>query len=395
MALLLSPAWVAAADPAVAPFSAWIEAESAYVHATPDLRSPAVGLLRSGDVVTVVACVPDCEAPNGWALLGPQGAIRLSLLERTEEDDTHRAISASARYFYGTVRSDGTPIFASPEKHRPMRRAKAGRVLAFRAAQPTQEEGWLETADGGFVRVDAVRLARPSAFSGVHAPTAITAFTLRRTPMWPPRGQAGPPLFLDKHAARSVSDFASDFVQTDTGLLRRRDVRLAFLRPRPQLIPEDARWVHVDLNEQVLTAYEGDQLVFTTLVSTGKKDHETPTGLFRVWMKTVHHRMSGTEPVPYEVDEVPFTQFFTRGIALHGAFWHDAFGFVVSHGCVNLSVTDAEWLFGWAPPALPEGWHAVMASLPGSTPLYVVVEKARSVPVRAAPGSAPVSLSSP
>jgi hypothetical protein len=59
------------------------------------------------------------------------------------------------------------------------------------------------------------------------------------------------------------------------------------------------------------------------------------------------------------VEEVPHALFFHREQGFHGTFWHDRFGTPVSHGCVNLSLADAEWLFDWAPPRLPPGWHAV------------------------------------
>jgi hypothetical protein len=51
--------------------------------------------------------------------------------------------------------------------------------------------------------------------------------------------------------------------------------------------------------------------------------------------------------------------YFQLAFALHSAFWHDGFGRPRSHGCVNLSPHDARWLFQWAGPRLPEGWHAI------------------------------------
>ena len=61
----------------------------------------------------------------------------------------------------------------------------------------------------------------------------------------------------------------------------------------------------------------------------------------------------------YSIDDVPWTQYFSGSVALHGAFWHAGFGQVRSHGCVNLSPYDARWLFGFTAPALPPEWHAV------------------------------------
>src|SRR5262249_5049590 len=138
-----------------------------------------------------------------------------------------------------------------------------------------------------------------------------------------------------------------------------------------------AKWVHVDLTQQVLTAYEGDRLVFATLVSTGKKGFATPSGIYRVWYKVIHGAMHGARREPYFVDEVPFIQYFHRSHALHGTFGHDRFGTRQSHGCINLSMADAEWLFDWAPPALPAGWHAIEPEPAKQPRLWVVVERAR------------------
>jgi lipoprotein-anchoring transpeptidase ErfK/SrfK len=62
----------------------------------------------------------------------------------------------------------------------------------------------------------------------------------------------------------------------------------------------------------------------------------------------------------YSIDEVPWVQFFNKGVALHGAFWHRNFGHVQSHGCVNLAPIDAQMLFTWTTPNLPGGWTAAL-----------------------------------
>jgi lipoprotein-anchoring transpeptidase ErfK/SrfK len=106
------------------------------------------------------------------------------------------------------------------------------------------------------------------------------------------------------------------------------------------------RWVAIDLYEQVLTAYEGDRPVFTTLISSGLPWWATNEGLFNVtWMRP---RDDMTQDLPndfYYLEEIPWTSFFDRGIAMHGTYWHDGFGYPQSHGCVNMSITDAHWLY--------------------------------------------------
>jgi hypothetical protein len=110
------------------------------------------------------------------------------------------------------------------------------------------------------------------------------------------------------------------------------------------------KWVAVDLYEQVLVAYEGDTPVFSTLVSSGLKQWPTNEGLFHVYLRYPRTTMSGAVQQSdfYSLQEVPWTMYFDHDIALHGTYWHDGFGYRHSHGCVNMSITDAKWLYDWA-----------------------------------------------
>ena len=110
------------------------------------------------------------------------------------------------------------------------------------------------------------------------------------------------------------------------------------------------KWVSVDLYEQVVVAYEGERPVFASLISSGLEEWPTNEGLFHVYVRFKRTLMSGAYAQPdfYYLQEVPWTMYFDDQIALHGAYWHDGFGFRRSHGCVNLTVTDAHWLFQWA-----------------------------------------------
>lgn len=109
------------------------------------------------------------------------------------------------------------------------------------------------------------------------------------------------------------------------------------------------RWIAIDLYEQTLTAYEGDQPVFATLVSSGMAMWPTNEGTFHIYWRLPVTDMSGSEGEPdyYFLEDIPYTMYFDDEIALHGTYWHEAFGFRKSHGCVNISITDAKWLFEW------------------------------------------------
>jgi len=108
---------------------------------------------------------------------------------------------------------------------------------------------------------------------------------------------------------------------------------------------DEARWIDVDLSEQVLTAYENGVPVHTTLVSTGLPQTPTPTGQFRIWIKFRTDDMAGED---YYIEDVPYVMYFYQGYGLHGVTWHGNFGHPMSHGCVNLPTEEAGWLFNWA-----------------------------------------------
>lgn len=109
--------------------------------------------------------------------------------------------------------------------------------------------------------------------------------------------------------------------------------------------PDGKRWIEVDIGHQTLTAWQGDVPVFHTSVSTGKPGYRTLPGTFHVYVKYEQTRMVGAD---YDTPDVPWTMYYYRGFALHGAYWHNNFGTPVSHGCVNLRVPEAKALFEWA-----------------------------------------------
>lgn len=148
-------------------------------------------------------------------------------------------------------------------------------------------------------------------------------------------------------------------------------VRLVEAAEPPAGVGDHERWFDVDLDLQVLVAYEGRLPVYVTLLSSGRDATPSETGLFRVWKKISETDMNGLSGEdPYSVATVPWTQFYDplRGMALHTAYWHDGFGGPRSHGCLNLSPADARWLYFWSEPLVPPGWTmaAGVAEAPGS-----------------------------
>lgn len=141
----------------------------------------------------------------------------------------------------------------------------------------------------------------------------------------------------------------------------RKSVRMVRKTERPDEIPAGKRWVHINLSEQTLVAYEAGHPVYATLVSSGKEGYDTPQGLFRIRHKYLSVTMNGDDPIDgyYEVEEVPWTMYYWKSYAVHGAYWHNDFGKTRSHGCTNVPPIDARWLYYWTKPRVPENWHAI------------------------------------
>ncbi|PZV11249.1 MAG: hypothetical protein DCF22_14930 [Leptolyngbya sp.] len=110
------------------------------------------------------------------------------------------------------------------------------------------------------------------------------------------------------------------------------------------------RWIEIDLSKQRLIAWQGNRPVYAVIVSTGKSSTPTPTGKFFIQTRYRTTRMSGEG---YDVPSVPYALFYDRGYAIHGADWHHSFGTPVSHGCTNVAVNHARWLYNWASVGTP------------------------------------------
>lgn len=114
------------------------------------------------------------------------------------------------------------------------------------------------------------------------------------------------------------------------------------------------RYIDINLSEQTLYAFEDSNQVNSFLVSTGRRGYSTPTGEFHIYGKDRYSLMDGED---YYLPNVPFVSWFYGDYSIHGTYWHSNFGQVMSHGCVNASIGDAEWIFGWADIGTPVYIH--------------------------------------
>ncbi len=128
--------------------------------------------------------------------------------------------------------------------------------------------------------------------------------------------------------------------------------------PAPQpggvAAPVAGRWIDVNLSTQRLTAYQGQTAVFSTLISSGVAGYRTPTGRFAIRTKIPSQRMVGPG---YNLPGVPWVMYFAGANAIHGTYWHNNFGRPMSHGCINMRIPDAQWLYNWASIGTPVVVH--------------------------------------
>ena len=237
-----------------------------------------------------------------------------------------------------------------------------------------QGRRFYRTIRGAFIRAEHVLENEPPTHRGVvlgqqwQLPVAFVFRTGARRVRRAANGTFRNDGTIARHTAYPVGDSMRrgrhEYTVARGGYATRRSaVRIAVPTERPTEIASGDRWIHVDLSEQTLVAYEDETPVFATTVSTGREGFETPTGLFRVQSKhtstTMDDLNAGEES--YLIEDVPWTMYFENSYALHAAFWHHSFGRVRSHGCVNLAPADARWIFQWSTPTLPAAWHGMFA----------------------------------
>jgi lipoprotein-anchoring transpeptidase ErfK/SrfK len=109
------------------------------------------------------------------------------------------------------------------------------------------------------------------------------------------------------------------------------------------------RHIDVNLSTQRAVLYENDQVVQSWAVSSGLSGTTTPTGNFEVFAHVNMQNMGCGPTSSYCTKNVPWVTYFAPDIAFHGAYWHNNFGTPMSHGCVNMPVSQAKYVFDWAP----------------------------------------------
>jgi lipoprotein-anchoring transpeptidase ErfK/SrfK/LysM repeat protein len=276
---------------------------------------------------------------------------------------------------YARVVQANAPVYAHPSDvapgGQPKRWLGAGYIwLTVGDKVAYDGHDYYEINPGEYVAAEALSVYSPSTFRGV----ALAAQPERPFAwiLWPvqprllPGGEVNPSAPVHQRY-ELVQIFATEYLGSRVWYLigphqwiDQIYVGKVTREAPPAGISADDAWVDINLFEQTLAAYVGDQMVYATLVSSGLPGWDTPTGLFRVWLRVDKGKMSGSynRPDYYYLEDVPWTQYFYYSVGLHTAYWHDGFGYRHSHGCVNLPPWDAAWLYEWAPQDLAVWVHA-------------------------------------
>jgi len=338
-----------------------------------------------------VALGDGCNDP--WVELEPRGWVCGSYLEPSDKDTYTVELPKLARGalvpgIYGVVVTEGAVTFAAPKdalvKPAPVvKRTLAGSVKVRRVAEiELGGKVYWKLDTGEYLAANAVRVIEPSRWAGTRIgdETGLSlpvAFAIARKarndkiPVYDSESGARIVKWLQPRSVAPVLGTAASRLNIgEDQWVDANNMRVAEQTAPPPLTEPDERWVDVDLDRQVLVAYDGQTPVYATLISSGSKRHPTETGVYRVWVKFSETDMTGQmgDEAPYSVATVPWTQFYAKDFALHTAYWHDKFGQTASHGCINLSPVDARFLYFWSGPDVPEGWsmaHGIVER-PGS-----------------------------
>ena len=111
------------------------------------------------------------------------------------------------------------------------------------------------------------------------------------------------------------------------------------------------KWVDLNLSNKTVTAYEGATVVHGPVsIVDGAAETPTVTGTYKVYLQYESQTMRGenADGSPYVAEDVPWVSYFYSGYAFHGAGWRSSFGYSGSHGCVNMPVSEAQWIYNWA-----------------------------------------------
>jgi hypothetical protein len=386
----------------------------AVANITPVLERPAVGARQLGylHAGSRVARAPEPYSRRGcgggWYPVRPRGFVCAT--ESATVDMAHPTLAAMALtptldkplpYAYARTRVE-TPLFERDPEHddavrevsKLKRRAGMAVVGSWSARDP---EGSVQRlallTSGRFVKASDLEAAQPSTFHGVEVTKKDDlpfAFVVKRgVHAFKLDGDVSQKVeALDYHQVvhltgrfHSVGEMKY-WATSDGHWLRNRDVLVVQQRSTfPDFAEGVQRWIDVSVVTGALTLYEGKHALFVTLASVNRDAHQAEgdkwLGVFEVIGKevTLATRDANSFAENFELFDAPWGLSVSSGMQLYGAYWHDRFGVDHGAGAIELSPTDAERVYQWVTPQIPEGWHGLAAPLADSDKTRIVIRK--------------------
>lgn len=388
----------------------------AVANVTPVLERPAPGAREIG-YLHAGARVARAQEPysrrgcgGGWYPVRPRGFVCAT--ESATVDMAHPTLAAMALsphldqplpYAYARTRGE-TPLYERDPAHddavrevgKLKRRAGMAVVGSWSARDPegsTQRLALL--TDGRFVRASELEAADVSPFKGVELskrddlPLAfvvkrgVRAFKLDGDSAQRSETLAYHQLLRLTGRFHSIGDVKFWAVAGDgnSQWIRHRDVVVVQERNAfPDFAQGNTRWLDLSVVTGVLTLYEGKKPIFVTLASVNRDAHSSDDkflGTFEITGKEV--TLATHDPNAYgenfEIFDAPWGLSLSSGGSLYGAYWHDRFGVDHGAGAIELSPADAERVYHWVAPQIPDGWHGLVAPLGGDEKTRIVIRK--------------------
>jgi hypothetical protein len=277
------------------------------------------------DVADLTTAITSAVAAGGTSLEYPGGP---ATAPPAVSDDDAEATAASLNTMLGTI-----GFYVGDERTVPVEPAVAATWLTV-----VDEDGALRiTADPDAIQSTVDTLAAAVDRAPVNATNIVdSAGTVLR------EEQAG----ANGRALDDTSGVADEFAQQ----LEAGDGVFALsVSETPFETVSLFRRIEINLSTQHAYLFENGNVVRSWAVSTGLPGTPTPTGNFKVFAHTAMQDMGCYEGAPYCTENVPWITWFTTNIGFHGTYWHNNYGNRMSHGCVNLPIDLAKFVYDWSP----------------------------------------------
>jgi L,D-transpeptidase catalytic domain len=366
-----------------APLPAWARSVApvkgdVIVFDAPTATAARRGLTAAGARLPLFGAQRGSGCTARWLLVGPYAWVCGDAGEPSADDPLDpvpyaRGASNGLLFPYFFIGRDGASAYARPASDdAPLRELEPGWAVGVVEERTVEGEPWGKTPHGEWMALRELGQAHVSAFHGVETPDGALDFAWVIPERATVFGAGSRPTGAKARFERTGwHERRGAFVRVSPDgapeeWMQARDLAHPAVSAPPEEAAAGERWIDVDLATQTLVAYDGLRPAYATLVSTGRgaprSGNDTPPGVHRIWVKILYSTMDDTERDDvgkhYSMEDVPYVQFFDKAVGLHGTYWHQSFGRVKSHGCVNLSPLDARWLFGWTSPRLAPGWAA-------------------------------------